>query len=252
MKFHLLLIFCFLLNIPLLSFSQNSRKVAVLDMTAYSAGTSPSRRLSAIQIMRNVGVPYIITTDLSEAVQHPIIITGSRIEELSFNASERSQLIAYVQNGGVLITSNLRDTNLFALCGVTSRASSNTLYEINFNTNAAPIFDLIDDPLETTVSIGNPSNGNSFHTQYYGLGTGISLAYYEDNSTAFVKNTEGQGTVYLFGPDFRDITYRNLLNLDVQAQRSYSNGFEPTTDVFFFIIRNIIRQHLPHTVSKYT
>lgn len=250
MRFYVL-IFCFLLNVPF-SFSQNSRKVAVLDMTAYTAGNSPSRRLSAIGIIRTIGVPYIVTTDLSEAVQHPIIITGSRIEELSFNASERSQLIAYVQNGGVLITSNLRDTNLFALCGITSRATSNTLYEINFNTNSASVFDLIDDPLETTVSIGNPANGFSFYTQFYDLGTGISLANYEDNSVALVKNSTGQGTVYLFGPDFRDITYRNQLDLDVQAQRSYSNGFEPTTDVFFIIIRNIIRQHLPHTVFKYT
>ncbi len=232
--------------------AQVDRRVAVLDMTNYNNETSSSRKISAIHIMQMVGVPYKITTQLSEAIQSPVIITGSRIEENAFSSAQKAQLKSYVANGGILITSYLKDSDLFELCGVGARYSSNTLYRIKFDTTSAPIFDLINDSLEQTISIGDPTKGFSFYTPYYDLTAGISLANYENNKPAVIKNSYGQGTVYLFAPDFRDLVYRPQLNFDVNAQRSYSNGFEPSADVIFFIIRNIIRTHIPHSVFKYT
>ncbi len=232
--------------------AQVGRQVAILDMTNYNNETSSSRRISAIHIMQMVGISYKITTQLSEAIQYPVIITGSRIEENAFSPTQETQLKSYVANGGVLITSYLKDSDLFELCGVSARYSSNTLYRIKLDTTSAPIFDMINDSLEQTISIGDSTKGFSFYTPYYDLTTGISLGKYENNKPAVIKNSYGHGTVYLFGPDFRDLVYRPQLNFDVNAQRSYSNGFEPSTDIIFFIIRNIIRAHIPHSVFKYS
>ena len=64
-------------------------------------------------------------------------------------------------------------------------------------------------------------------------------------------NEYGLGHVYTFGPDLRDVIIRPQINKDYAAQRTYSNGFEPSLDVFAFIVRNIIRNHIPVAIYKY-
>ena len=236
------------------SFGQTDREVAVLDMTAYNSETGTSRKLSSVRVMRTAGVPFTTVTSLTAAVQYPVIITGSRILQDAFNAGEISTLENYVSNGGILICSSVRDTNLYNLCGISDNTSSNSLYEINLDTNATTvIFDKINDSLEVKMSIGDSANMDpTFFTRWYDLTTAQSLGNYENGECAFAVNDFGSGKVYTWGPDFRDILWRNQTNFDYNAQRTYSNGFEPTGDVVMFIIRNIVRKHIPHTVYKYT
>jgi hypothetical protein len=221
-------------------------------MSQYNPGDGASRTLSARRILDAIGAPFQTTTTLEDAVQYPVIITGSRILQTSFNPVQQNLIKQYVNNGGVLITSCLRDTMLYEMCGINTMNTYNKYYRMTFDTTAAPIFDWIQDSMEITVSLGKSSLGNIFYTQYYGLNTATALAHYEDGKNAIVQNNHGAGTTYLFGPDFRDIIYRNQIDFDYSAERSYSNGFEPTTDVFFMLIRNIIRKHIPHTVFKHT
>lgn len=232
--------------------AQSSRKVVVLDMNNYISGLSVSRRTAIPRSLQTIGVPFDTTTELSKALLYPIVITGTYIDQSSFSVSERNQLINYVSNGGVLISCSLRDTALFSLCGIGASVSSDTLTQITLDTTAAPIFDFISDSMEVVISIGDTAHMPNFYTRYFNVAGGTQLGYYENNKAAFVKNNVGLGTTYLFGFDFRDITFRNQINMDVSAQRVYSNGFEPSSDVFYILLRNIIRQHIPHTVSKYT
>jgi hypothetical protein len=48
------------------------------------------------------------------------------------------------------------------------------------------------------------------------------------------------------------VVYRNIIGSDNNAHRNYSNGFEPTTDVFLFMLRNIARHHHPHLIRLHT
>ena len=43
-----------------------------------------------------------------------------------------------------------------------------------------------------------------------------------------------------------------MADMDINANRTYSNGFEPTSDVICFWVRNIVRKTIPNTVHKYT
>ncbi|MEX1001661.1 MAG: T9SS type A sorting domain-containing protein [Crocinitomicaceae bacterium] len=252
LKYFTALCFFFLFVNSFYVSAQTERKVAVLDMTNYNGETGTSRKLSAIRVMRLMGVPYEVTTNLSVAIQYPVIITGSRILDGAFTLTERTDLENYVNDGGVLITSSVRDPDFYPLCGINSSTSSNTLYKMTWDTTAAPIFDYVNDSLEVTVSIGDTASGFSFYTRYYGLNGANSLATYENGECALALHPYGNGSVYTFGPDFRDVLYRNQTNFDVNAHRTYSNGFEPTSDVIMFVLRNIVRNHIPHTLYKYT
>lgn len=237
----------------LLTYSQTDRKVVVLNMTTRNGDSGFSRILSSIKLLTLAGIPFDTTSNLGVALSYPVVLTGSRIQPGAFASSELFSIENYINNGGVLITSTLREPQIYNLAGVSASTSSSELYAIKWDTASNPsYFDLMDDSLEVTVSLGRQVDGPNFPTKFYTLSTGTALAHYEDGTVAMVKNTFGAGAVYSMGPDFRDIVIRNLINQDVNAHRTYSNGFEPTTDVFAFVIRNIIRKHISNTVYKYT
>ncbi|HRP53324.1 MAG TPA: hypothetical protein PLI97_07420, partial [Fluviicola sp.] len=113
---------------PDFSFCQTSRKVAILDMTTLNAETNASRFIAVENTIRSIGVPYVVCTDISQATQHPIVITGSRISIGKLNSTQKNALKSYVQNGGVIITSRMEESGLFDLCGISSKQSTDTLY----------------------------------------------------------------------------------------------------------------------------
>ncbi|MFZ5554283.1 MAG: T9SS type A sorting domain-containing protein [Bacteroidota bacterium] len=234
-------------------FAQPGRKAVVLNMNTRNAETNNSRFLSVVRMLRMAGVPFDTTSQLNTAFNYPVIITGSRILDTVFTASEQTQLYNYVFNGGVLVASSMRDSTLYNLFGISADSSSNQLYRVTWDTLTQPgYFSMINDSMEVTVSLGDTSQGSTFFTRFYTLNGAESLGNYENGNCALSHFSYGNGHSYAFGPDFRDVSLRNQLDLDLEAQRVYSNGFEPTGDVFVFILRNIIRKHIPFSASKYT
>lgn len=234
------------------AFAQSERKVAILNMNTYNLETNNSRMQATVNMLTLTGIPFDTTSIIDTAINYPVVVTASRITDTALNTAQRTQLQNYVSAGGVIITSSLRDTALFNMFGVDSSDSDNGLTTVYWDTTGLPqYFSLVNDSLEAVVSIGD-SNQVNFFTRAYFLTTGQQMAHYEDGRTAIVMNNYGSGKTYLFGPDFRDIILRNQLNMDLEAQRVYSNGFEVSADVFMFVIRNIIRNHIPNSVYTYT
>lgn len=235
-----------------ITWSQTDRKVIVLDMTQRNSETNLSRWQGTLQMMDLIGVPYDTTSDLNVAFDYPVLVTGSRIVDGAFTNSELTDLQNWVNAGGVLITSNLREPDLEPMAGIDTTISDDELYQITWDTaGRKELFRQVDDSLEVTVSLGRPSSGPTFYSRYFTLTSGVGLGFYENGFPALVKNDFGSGHMYTLGPDFRDVIYRPRINMDVNAHRTYSNGFEPSSDVFAFIVRNIIMLHIPNAVYKY-
>jgi Secretion system C-terminal sorting domain len=247
----LFLLFCFFILFKI-GHSQTQRKVALLNMNTYNLEANNSRFQTCVNLLKLAGVPFDTTSFIDTAINYPLILTGSRIIDTTLTIPQKMQLQNYVSSGGVIISSSLRDPTLYPLFGIDSADSDNNLYFINWDTTVAPqYFDLVNDSLEKTVALADTDQTN-YYVRAYTLSTGQSLGNYEDGRCALVKNSFGLGKTYLFGPDFRDIILRSELNMDLEAQRTYSNGFEPAKDVFVFIVRNIIRNAIPNSVYKYT
>jgi hypothetical protein len=235
-----------------IAYSQTPRKVALLNMNTYNNESNNSRYQSALNLLSLTGIAFDTTSVLTTALQYPVVVAGTRIIESSFNTTQKNQIKSYVNGGGILITSYMRDTALYQLFGISASISDDGLYAISWDTTNFPgYFDLVDDSLEQVVSLGDTSETN-FFTRIYTPTTAQTIGTYEDGTCAMTMNQSGLGKTYALGPDFRDVILRNQINLDADAQRTYSNGFEPSTDVFVFIIRNIIRSHIPNSVYKYT
>lgn len=244
-------LFLLFLLISNYSFSQEERRVAILNMSSILEETNDSRLYAATHLMDLVGIPYDVLDSLDNAFNYPVIITATSIRENAFTTPQINLISEWVNNGGVLITSGLRDQRFNDICGINDITSTNLSHQITWDTVNYPMyFDQIDDELEVTISLGREPSP-IFVTRYYTVASGVVLGKYEDNTCALVYNEYGLGHVYTFGPDLRDVIIRPQINKDYGAQRTYSNGFEPSLDVFAFIARNIIRNHIPFTIYKY-
>lgn len=231
------------------------RKVALLDLTARNDELDSARVRACRHILQVTGVPYTETVDLNEALNHQIVFISPRIYSSTFNEEEILAISEYVYSGGTVIASNNYAPEFNSLFGtidyqtdsVTKRFIWNIYSESNY-------FDRIDDPREIFVSLGDTTNNEPIfnHKLLMPAGGVEVLANYENYFPALIKKETGLGRTFLFGVDFKDIVGRNLLNRDLEAQRNYSNSFEPTTDTFIFFILNIIRKHMPSNVRWHT
>ena len=235
--------------------SYTYRQVAVLDLTERNSELDSSRTRSARHIMQVTGVPFVETTDFNFALQHKILFIAPRIKSTTFTDEEELALHEYVYNGGTVIASNCYAPDLYDLFGILNYQVDDLTKRFIWNIYAeSNYFDRINDDKEIFVSLGDTAVSNPiFDHKYYFPAAGAEvLANYENNFPALIKNEYGNGRTFLFGLDLRDVIARNLLNKDDEAHRTYSNGFEPTTDTFIFFVMNVCRKHIPSNVRWHT
>ena len=235
--------------------SYTYRQVAVLDLTERNSETDSSRTRSARHIMQVTGVPFVETSELNFALQHKILFVASRINDNTFSNEEEQMLYEYVNSGGTIITSNCSSYDLFDLFGVLDFGEDNLSKRFIWNVySETNYFDRIEETNEIFVSLGDTASIDpTFNHKFYTPAAGAEvLANYENNLPSLIKNEFGAGRTFLFGLDLRDVVSRNLLNRDLNAHRTYSNGFEPTTDTFIFFIQNVCREHIPCNVRWHT
>ena len=167
-------LFLLLLLISNYSFSQIERRVAILNMSSLLEETNNSRLYAATHLMDLVGIPYDVLNSLDNAFNYPILITATSIREDAFDTLQINLISEWVDNGGVLITSGLRDQRFNDICGINDITSTNLVHQITWDTVNHPLyFDQLDDELEVTVSLGRETNP-IFVTRYYSVSSGVA------------------------------------------------------------------------------
>jgi peptidoglycan/xylan/chitin deacetylase (PgdA/CDA1 family) len=244
-----LLLFIFL---SITCFSQKNR-IAIFDLTLRNAEANDGNKFSIEHLLKVSGLPYFVTDSVNLALQSKLIICSSNIEPTSFSQIEKDSLISFVQNGGYLFVTQLKDTILFPLFGVSDYQYGTNRYEFEWeidNTNSA--FRWLDDVNEKTIRLADTSYAASLNTRSYMLTTATALATFEDDSAACIKNNYGLGAAYVLGINWKDIVLRNQVGAHYKAARTYSNDFEPGTDVFMLFIKALYIKHNDYAVWKHT
>ncbi len=241
-------------NLLPVSVIKKSRSAAIMDMTVINGETSQSNLFSAKHLMDVAGISYVVINKWEDIQSYPMVLCSSWLDNVSANANESAIISNYVQNGGVIITPRFKNDILKPVFGISGYASSTARYRINWNmsSNDASLR-WLNDSLEQTVSLGRSSEFPTiFDARSYVLSTGSALAFYEDGNVAITKNQYQNGCAYALGISFKDLVLRPQLNLDYNAQRVFSNGFEPSTDVFILWIKGLYAKHVPNSVWKHT
>ncbi len=227
--------------------------MAVFDTANRSGISYPRAELyGAEQAVKVAGMHYLVTGDINVACSYSMVIVTSPLAEGVLTTAEKIVLSRYVENGGVLFATCLMDRDLFSLFGITDARSSRLRTEIIWNIQSQdPALKWFDDPLEQVISLGS-ENDFSLETISFSLTAALPLASYNDTSVAATVNRYGAGYAYLLGISFRNIITRNLLGRSLRSYRSYSNGFEPTSDTVMLFLRAIYTKHIAFSCWKKT
>lgn len=235
------------------STSIKKRTIAILDLTARNMEANDGELFSAKHILKVAGLPFIVTTSVNTAMKYGIVIPSSRLTDSVFTSPEYDSIHSYVNNGGILISAGVRDSAFLPLFGINTATSSSSHHRIIFNMALADLsMRWLNDTMEQTISIGKLTYPTTITVRQYTLGSGIEMAHYDDNSTAITRNNYGAGIAYGLGFSFKNLVLLNQVNKDADAQRIYSNGFEPTTDALILFLKAICTKHTPNTVWLHT
>lgn len=228
-------------------------KIAVFNIESRNNVTSGNDVFSVKQALIVAGVPYEITSDFTAAFQYKFVILTSNIEPSTFTISEKDSIIQFVNEGGVLFMNQLKDDYLFDLAGVSDYSYSNIHYSLSWIAdNLGEEGSYIDDENELIMQLTDSSFTASVQTRSYTLSTGIPLAKFENDSIVISKNLYGLGCVYLIGLNWSDMVLRNQVMRHFKAARTYSNGFEPGSDIYFLFIREVYNKFNTFSVYKHT
>ncbi|MBP6413142.1 MAG: T9SS type A sorting domain-containing protein [Bacteroidia bacterium] len=235
------------------SASERSRSVALLDLGPENQETNGSNLYSASHMLDVAGISYKVVTDIFEAQNYKMVVGSSTVGNGVFSGDEHIALRNYVRKGGILFSIRLKDPDLFTLFGITNFDTKTDRRNVYFNMLSADA-DLawFNDTLEQSISLGDTSAANVIETLGYSLGTATNLGFYDDGKVCLSKNNYGTGYAYNFGISLKEIIFRNQVNKDYDAEREYTNAFEPTTDVLFLLIRAIYTSNINFGVWKHT
>jgi hypothetical protein len=230
------------------------RKVAILDLTSKNAESNDGELYSVKHILKVSGFPFDVTANVDSAIKYAVIIASSKLDiTTSFLSAEKDSLISYVNKGGVFIAPNIKDPYFYSLFGISNNNFSNSNHRVIFNTILGDAsFRYLNDTMETTISLGDTATPTVINSREYSPNGALALAYFENNEFAITKNIYGNGRAYAIGFSFKNIILTNQMNRDYDAQRLFSNGFEPTSDAFTLFIKAILQEYIPFSVWLHT
>lgn len=189
--------------------------------------------------LKSAGIPFSITTDYKESLQHKVIMVYPMISGSVLTPEALRALAGVPRTGGTLIGSFVLGGGLQEVFGFEEAVPSRKRFRVNITAGA------IDgaDPREAWLPLGDAAGGGeAIGTYAYSSPRETPIATYEDGSAAIIYRKVGSGGAYALGIDIGALLLTGHNNREEGLARSYVNEFEPMLDVLLRFIGDIYRQ----------
>jgi hypothetical protein len=197
---------------------------------------------SVVHMLAPMGLPYAVTTSPVLAIQHDLAIFFPEASASSFDATALGLLDAYLQGGGLVVMKYSEVDALKQRGGVASSTFQLPHRTVVLTDAGKARFPSLDQPFEQTIPLGGDP-GVFLNTWAITVDPGASavrvLATFDDGTAAVVEHDVGAGHVITVGIDWRDVVLRNQLGHAIDAARGYVDLFEPATDTWMLMIRDL-------------
>ena len=198
----------------------------------------PKTPIAIVHVLREMGIPFFVTRDLKQALQHRMVILDPEVGPRTFTEAQALELIAFVKQGGNILAQNVYWGGLKPLFGFRDFTPSRKRHRLAFTAAPDPVTKYLNRPEEREISLGGQNVPEVIWSNGYTAEAGTEvLAQFEDGSAALLSNSVGKGKVYLLGLSLVDAVLRCQDNRDFEAQRHYVNEFEPGADVWLLLVR---------------
>jgi len=220
---------------------QNRLCIYLSDTTSYWLGI--------VNGLNSNAIPFRITTDLDEALKHKVVLIYPPITSQNIDLATFNKLKSFPMNGGALIGFALRAPSMGIVFGFKNSELRNDRFSIRFDPSSSHLVSFVTVTTEKVISIGNLEyDSSAFYSYSFNSPEYQPLATYNDGSPAMVQKLYTNGLALAIGIDLGYFTMVGHFNYDAEYQRSHSNDFEPTLDVFYQVIKRVYLNYAKHPV----
>jgi len=203
--------------------------------------------------LKSIGLPFLITTDYKQALEHRVVLVYPVISGKVLSVEALRALAAFPRQGGTLIGVNVLGGGLNEVFGFKEAIPSRQHYEIRFS-KTHPLVSGFTDPRESVLRIYSKKNSVEngaaiLGTHGYTAPKNEPIAVYEDGTAAITQKPYATGQAYAFGIDIGFLMLKGYNYREAGIARSYANGYEPTLDMFLRLIKNIYVRAQPYAVT---
>ena len=189
--------------------------------------------------LKSIGVPFMVTGDINEALRHKVVMVYPVISGAAITPENLQLLAAFPRNGGTLIGVNVLGA-LNEVFGFEEPVPSKQHFDIFMRSDSSELTNEFTDDREQHISIGNKKKfKETIGTYSYSKPSLTPLAIYEDKSAAITQRYYEKGKAFAIGFDIGYLILKGHNNRHEEFNRTSVNGFEPTIDVLLRFIRNI-------------
>lgn len=196
--------------------------------------------------LKSIGVPFVVTRDYREALEHRVILVYPTLTGRSFSKEAIRALGAVPRNGGTLIATQVLGGGLEEVFGYSGSVEATRNREIRWN-RAHPLMEHMTDPAEWITKL-NGKQENLIGTYSYGQAMG-ALGRYPDGSVAVTAKDYDRGHAYAIGIDLGALLLKGYNNRTDGFTTSFDNQFDPTLDVWLRILKRMYQMGEPNAVT---
>ncbi len=222
---------------------------ATTSIARYSGGSanrlavfvtdSASSWLGIAHGLKIIGIPFVVTGDINEALKHKVVMVYPVISGAVLSPEKLQLLAAFPRNGGTIIGVNVLGA-LNEVFGFDEPVPSKQHFDIFMRSDSSDLTNEFTDEREQHISIGNKKKfKETIGTYSYSKPILTPLAVYEDKSAAITQRYYENGKAFAIGFDIGYLILKGHNNRHEEFNRSQVNDFEPTIDVLLRFIRNI-------------
>jgi Polysaccharide deacetylase len=206
---------------------------------------SDSSWLGLVHGLKSFGIPFTLTEDYREALQHSVVMVYPVISGKAMTAQALSALTEFTQQGGTLVATNVLGGGLNGLFGFSEAVASKAHTHMRFGPKNAFVQSYFG-KAEQNLTLASPAQPRGAYS--YSRPTGTVLAQYEDGSPALISNTLGKGHTYALGLDIGALALLGYNTREEGLAKTYVNSFEPGLDIAFLWLRDLYVKHEPDAV----
>ena len=218
--------------------------------TGYSQGTTSrlailltdpdSAWLGLAHGLKSIGVPFLITHNVQEAIRHQTILVYPTISGKVLSPEALRALAAFPRSGGTLIGVQVRGGGLNEVFGFDEAVDSHQRVEIEFGQTDSLLASFTE-PRERRLSVGRRDRAaDSMGTVGY-TKNAVPLALFEDGTAAVTSKAYARGRAYAIGLDLGFLLLKGHNNRGEELVRDFDNQFDPMLDVWLRLLTQIYR-----------
>jgi hypothetical protein len=201
--------------------------------------------LGLVHGLKSFGIPFTLTEDYREALQHSVVMVYPVISGKAMAEQALAALAEFTRQGGTLVATHVLGGGLNGLFGFSEAVASTAHTHMRFGSENAFVQRYFGSA-EQTLTLASPAQPRGAYS--YSSPTGTVLAQYEDGSPALISNISGKGRTYAMGLDIGAMALLGYNNREEGLHKAYVNSFEPGLDTAFLWLRDLYIKSEPDAV----